>query len=61
MVTIDNIKAILSSINEGIYSKDIDAHIALSDQGTESQDTFDLFSRIEEENDVLFQTRKFKS
>lgn len=52
MVTTENIKDILASVNEDIDSHDLDDNGKLSEQGIESLDTFDLFLRVEEDYGV---------
>ena len=52
MVTTENIKDILASLNEDIDSHDLDDYGKLSEQGIESLDTFDLFLRVEEDYGV---------
>lgn len=53
MITPDDIKQLLVSINDDLNLEDLNATTRLSDQGVESLDTFDLFLRIEEEYGVI--------
>jgi len=52
MISHDDIKQLLTSINEDLNVEDLDNVTKLSDQGVESLDTFDLFLRIEEDYGV---------